>query len=51
MCREGSESNIIDSVRMCCGLWWNRVSQQVVSAQTIGSLKRKLDDFMDEDKK
>ena len=28
---------------------WNRLSQQVDSAQTLGSFKRRLDDFMDED--
>ena len=28
---------------------WNRLSQQIVNAQTIGSLKRRLDDFMDGD--
>ena len=27
---------------------WNRLSQQVVSAQTIWSFKRRLDGFMDE---
>ena len=30
---------------------WNRLSQQVVSAQTIGSFKRKLDGFMDRDER
>ena len=30
---------------------WNRLSQQVVSAQTIGSFKRRLDDFMDGDER
>ena len=28
---------------------WNRLSQQVVSVQTIGNFKRRLDDFMDGD--
>ena len=28
---------------------WNRLSQQVVSAQTIGSFKKGLDDIMDGD--
>ena len=28
---------------------WNRLSQQVVSAKTIGSFKRRLDAFMDGD--
>ena len=28
---------------------WNILSHQVVSAQTIGSFKRRLDDFMDGD--
>ena len=30
---------------------WNRLSQQVVSAQKIGSFKRRLDDFMDGDER
>ena len=30
---------------------WNRVRHQVVSAQTIGSFKRKLDGFMDGDER
>ena len=30
---------------------WNRLSQQVISAQTIESFKRKLDDFMDWDER
>ena len=30
---------------------WNRFSQQVVSAKTIGSFKRRLDDFMDGDER
>ena len=30
---------------------WNRLSQQVINAQTIGSFKRKLDDFMDADER
>ena len=28
---------------------WNRLSQQIVSAKTIGSFKRRLDGFMDGD--
>ena len=30
---------------------YNRHSQQVVNAQTIGSFKRRLDDFMDGDER
>ena len=30
---------------------WKRFSQQVVSAQTIGSFKRRLNDFMDGDER
>ena len=30
---------------------WNRLSQQVVSAQTIGNFKRRLDSFMDGDER
>ena len=28
---------------------WNRLNQQVVNAKTIGSFKRRLEDFMDGD--
>ena len=30
---------------------WNRLNRQVVSAQIIGSFKRRLDDLMDEDER
>ena len=30
---------------------WNRLSQQVVSAQTIGNFKRRLDGFMNVDER
>ena len=30
---------------------WNRLSDEVVSAQTIGSFKRRLDGFMDGDER
>ena len=30
---------------------WNRLSDQVVSTQTIGSFKRRLDGFMDGDER
>ena len=30
---------------------WNRLGHQVVSVQTIGSFKRKLDSFMDGDER